>query len=52
MKRKEEKRLRLGKLTIQDLDTGHTVLDTDEQKRIKGGSDNAQQGTTQVPIFC
>lgn len=49
MKQKKEKKLRLGKQTIQDL---NTVLDRDDQKRVKGGSFNCQAGTTQVPIFC
>jgi hypothetical protein len=49
MKQKKEKKLRLGKETIQDLNTG---LDRDEQKRVKGGTGTSQQGTTEVPIYC
>ncbi|NIM11787.1 MAG: hypothetical protein GTO45_06680 [Candidatus Aminicenantes bacterium] len=49
MKPKEEKKLTLGKETIQDLDT---VLDRDDQKRVKGGSKIEGLGTTEVPIFC
>jgi len=45
MKQKKEKKLRLGKMTIQNL---NTVLDQDDQKRVKGGQD----GTTQIPIYC
>jgi hypothetical protein len=49
MKQKKEKKLGLGKETIQDLDT---VLDRDDQKWVKGGSQNEYVGTTQVPVFC
>jgi hypothetical protein len=49
MKQKKEKKLGLGKETIQDLDT---VLDRDDQKWVKGGSQNDYVGTTQVPVFC
>lgn len=49
MKGERVKKLHLDKLTIQNLSA---VLDRDEQKRIKGGSENCQQGTTQVPIYC
>jgi hypothetical protein len=49
MKPKEEKKLRLGKETIQDLDT---VLDRDDQKWVRGGSKSEQEGTTEVPVFC
>jgi hypothetical protein len=48
MKQKKEKKLRLGKETIQDL---NTVLDRDEQKRVQGGT-AGQQGTTEVPVYC
>ncbi|MCP5106276.1 MAG: hypothetical protein GY950_23015, partial [bacterium] len=44
-----EKKLRLGKETIQDL---NTVLAKDDQKKVKGGTGNGQQGTTEVPIYC
>jgi len=49
MKTKKEKKLSLGKETIQDLDT---VLDRDDQKRIKGGTSTGTNGTTEVPIYC
>jgi len=45
MKQKKEKTLRLGKMTIQNL---NIVLDQDDQKRIKGG----EPGITQVPVYC
>ncbi len=45
MKQKKEKKLRLGKMTIQNLDI---VLDQDDLERVKGGL----PGTTQVPIYC
>lgn len=49
MKQKEEKKLRLGKITIQDL---NTALDKDEQKNVKGGSGTSDNGTTNIPVFC
>jgi hypothetical protein len=45
MKQKKEKKLRLSKLTIQNLDT---VLNPDDQKRVRGGEPNC----TAVPICC
>jgi len=45
MRQKKEKTLRLGKMTIQNL---NTVLDQDDQKRIKGGEPEC----TAVPIYC
>ena len=47
MKQKKEKKLRLSKETVQDLDT---VLDRDDQKWVKGGSQD--MGPTLVPIYC
>jgi len=47
MKQKKEKKLGLNKETIQDF---ATVLDKDDQKWVKGGSQGF--GPTQVPIFC
>jgi hypothetical protein len=44
MKEKKEKKLRLGKITIQDI----SVLDSAEQKKIYAGV----VGTTQIPIYC
>lgn len=49
MKTKKEKKLRLGKITIQDL---NTVLDRDEQKTVLGGTGTPYPGTTDVPIYC
>jgi hypothetical protein len=50
MKQKKEKKLRLGKVTIQDLDF---VLDRDDQKEVKGGSGrDTAPGTTEMPIYC
>jgi hypothetical protein len=43
---KKEKKLRLGKIKIQNLTT---ALEKDEQKRIKGGNPALN---TDVPIFC
>jgi hypothetical protein len=43
---KKEKKLRLGKIKIQNLTT---ALEKDEQKRIKGG--NPAQSTI-VPVHC
>ena len=51
MKRKEEKRLRLGKLTIQNLDTGRTILDTDEQRRVMCVTYPPQLAPTLLHIF-
>ncbi|UCH97178.1 MAG: hypothetical protein JSV88_10100 [Candidatus Aminicenantes bacterium] len=48
MKKKEEKKLRLGKVTVQDFPF---TLDRDEQKQARGGSLETQPGTV-VPIFC
>jgi hypothetical protein len=46
----KEKKLCLGKVTIQDFETH---LDNDDQKTIKGGADNVQYvGTTNMPIYC
>ena len=49
MKQQNEKKLNLGKETIQDL---NIVLDRDEQKRVKGGTANQGAGTTEVPFHC
>lgn len=49
MKPKKERKLRLGKTTIQDL---NIILDRDDQNRVKGGTKSEQGGTTEVPIFC
>lgn len=44
MKKQKEKKLRLGKITIQNL----SVLDSAEQKKIYAGV----EGTTQIPVYC
>jgi hypothetical protein len=49
MKQKKEKKLRLDKETIQNLDI---VLDKDDQERVKGGTNNGYPGTTDVPVHC
>jgi len=46
---KKEKKLRLGKITIQNFTT---TLNKDEQKQVRGGSHDPQPGGTAVPIFC
>jgi len=46
---KKENKLQLKKSTVQNL---NTVLDRDEQKKIKGGTNAATYGTTDVPIYC
>lgn len=49
---KVNKKLRISKLTIQNLDHNQvTLLESDEQKVVKAGSDN-QAGSTVVPIYC
>ena len=50
MKEKKEKKLRLNKITTQNLDF---VLDRFEQKEVKGGSGGETiPGTTEMPIYC
>ncbi len=49
MKQKKTKQLHLNKETIQNLDI---ILERDDQKRVKGGTDTSQNGTTQIPIYC
>ena len=44
-----EKKLQLKKITIQDLEA---VLDKDEQKMAKGGTDVVAMSFTIHPIFC
>jgi len=48
MKQKKEKKLCLGKMTIQNLDT---ILDKDDKKGVKGGTAGETRGTD-VIIFC
>lgn len=45
----KEKKLQLKKITIQNL---NALLDREEQKAIKGGTDVVPFGTTDVPIYC
>ena len=49
MKPKKEKKLHLSKETIQDLDI---VLETNDQKKVNGGTGGVVLGTTQVPVYC
>jgi hypothetical protein len=49
MKEKKEKRLGLNKKTIQNL---YTILERDDQRKVKGGSGQQQPGTTEVPFHC
>ena len=48
MKQKTQKKLCLGKVTIQNLGI---TLDPQDQKMINGGS-NPKSGVTNIPIFC
>jgi hypothetical protein len=49
MKQQNEKKLRLGKHTIQDLDSH---LDREAQDAIKGGNDQNVQASTIMPVIC
>lgn len=49
MKQKKEKKLRLGKATLNDL---APTLDRDEQIRIKGGFNKDLVGITILPVYC
>jgi hypothetical protein len=44
-----QKKLFLNKITVWNFDS---VLDRDEQKKVKGGSDDLTRGTTNKPIYC
>jgi hypothetical protein len=46
---KKEKKLRVGKITVQNL---NTALGKNEQKTVRGGTEAGAPGTTQVPIYC
>lgn len=49
--KKINKKLTLNKLTIENLDHNQvTILESDEQKVVKGGSQGA--GVTNHPIYC
>lgn len=48
-KEKVEAKLRLNKTTIRNL---QNTLDSEEQKKIKGGTEVAPMGTTNIPPLC
>jgi hypothetical protein len=43
------KKLQLNKITIQSFGS---PLDSDEQKKVNGGSVNVEALTTVTPVFC
>jgi hypothetical protein len=45
MNKKINKKLQLRKITIQ-------TLDSEEQKKVNGGSVNSEALTTATPVFC
>jgi hypothetical protein len=49
MKKRSEKKLTLGKVTIQYLQAN---LDRDEQKAVRGGSVIYPEGTTRIAVYC
>jgi hypothetical protein len=49
MKKRSEKKLTLGKVTIQDLQAN---LVRDEQKAVRGGSLMELSGTTKLAVYC
>lgn len=49
MKEKKEKKLRLERISIQDL---NMVLDSDQKNAVKGGSINNMYGLTNIPVVC
>jgi len=49
MKKSNEKKLVLGKVTIQDC---QVELGQDEQKAVRGGSDVNPAGTTNIAVYC
>ena len=49
MKKRSEKKLNLGKVTIQDLQAN---LDREEQKAVRGGSLMEPSGTTKLAVYC
>jgi len=49
MKKRSEKKLNLGKVTIQDLQAN---LDRDEQKAVRGGSVMEPARTTKLAVYC
>jgi len=52
MKTKKDRKLSLGKVTIQDLDSHPERLAREDQEAIKGGTNNNCVLTTVVPVFC
>jgi hypothetical protein len=48
MKKQKEKNLRLGKVTVRNLE----VLDSDAQQKAKAGQDNEPMLNTLMPVFC
>lgn len=52
MEQKKEVKLRLGKVTIQNLDSHPERLAREDQEAIKGGTNNNCGLTTVVPVFC
>lgn len=49
MKKQEEKKLHLDKVTIENLDS---IMEKNEQRMIRGGSDTGPNYTTIVPVYC
>jgi hypothetical protein len=49
MKKRSEKKLTLGKVTLQDLQAN---LDRVEQKAVRGGSVMEPAGTTRIAVYC
>ncbi|MCP5049085.1 MAG: hypothetical protein GY940_18085 [bacterium] len=49
MKQEKSKKLRLTMTTLQVLTIS---LGRDEQKAVKGGTDNSGVGSTAVPVYC
>ncbi len=49
MKKRSEKKLNLGKVTILNLQAN---LDRDEQKAVRGGSVMESAGTTKLAVYC
>jgi hypothetical protein len=50
MKKQLEKKLDLGKATVQHL--GMNTLDRDAQKEVQGGNDDHHILATLTPVFC
>jgi len=50
---KEEKKLHLDEIKVKSFTTTLTMLDSEKQKAVKGGSkEGGEVGTTSLPIFC